>query len=390
MSLETDRTQHRPPTRETAPGKCTNPRTHTVPRRRVASWLLGALALATAPSVPASHPNDIPEEPYDAGWTLYADNDRLSLTESDEDYTAGFSMVLSGQRARDYWLSLDGALGRVNRWLGLQRFSDGDPAQRYHSFGYGMAAFTPKAISDSEPRHDQRPYACLAFMHNTRQTLIPARNTNYVTTLVLGLLGTNLCENVQDLIHDWTDGVEARGWSHQIAEGGEPTLLWRGSRQRLLHEDLTEDSHHQITWSVDAQLGYVVDVGAGISWRWGNLRTPWWSFAPQHSEYAPLGMPQVPLQRIRTNQPVESYIWAGGMVRYRLFNALLQGQFRDSEVEIDSDCMEPLLLEVWFGIAQEFASGYQLSLSIRARSDEFDGPGGKSIAWGSLALRRLF
>jgi len=314
----------------------------------------------------------------------------LSLTESDEDYTAGFSMVLSGQRAMNYPLSLDRALERVNGWLGIPDLYADEASRTYHGLGYGMAAFTPNDITNPSPRYDQRPYACLAFMHNSRQTVVPARNTSYVTSLVFGILGTNICERVQDFLHDITDGVEARGWSHQIAEGGEPTLLWRGSRQKLIHEDLSGGSHYQLTWSSDAQLGYITDIGAGISWRGGNLRTPWWSFAPQHTEYAPLGPPQSQRESLHPNQPVESYLWAGGMLRLRAYNALLQGQFRDSEVEIASDRLEPLLLELWFGLAQEFRSGYELSLSIRVRSDEFDGPGGKSIAWGSLALKSLF
>lgn len=352
--------------------------------------LLVAACCASSQTVFASHSVTPPAEAYASGWSLYLDNDRLSLTESDEDYTAGFSLVLAGRRARDHRLSLDGMLGRVNRWLGVQEHFAGETTQRYHSFGFGMAAFTPKEISDPAPRFDQRPYACLAFMHNTRQTVILARDASYLTSLVAGLLGTNLCEGIQDFIHDATNGVEARGWSHQISEGGEPTLLWRGGRQKLIHEGLSGDSHHQITWTADAQLGYVTDIGAGISWRWGNLRTPWWSFNPQHAEYAPLGPPQIPRQPVAAHQAVESYVWAGGTVRYRLYNALLQGQFRDSEVEISSGRLNPALLELWMGFAHEFRSGYELSLSIRVRSNEFDGPGEKSIAWGSLAFRHLF
>lgn len=346
--------------------------------------------LVTSAQATASHSPDLPEEPYSSGWTLYADNDRLSLTESDEDYTAGFSLAISGLRARDQWLSLDGALGRINGWLGGGDFFNGETAHRYHSFGVGMAAFTPKAIDDPAPRFDQRPYACLAFMRNTRQTVVPARETNYLTSLVVGLLGTNLCEGLQAFIHDATDGIESRGWSNQIAEGGEPTLLWRGARQQLLFENPNGDYHHQVTWSVDAQLGYVTDIGAGVSWRWGHLNTPWWSFSPQHTEYAPLGQPRIPRPDRRPDALLQSYVWAGGMLRYRVFNALLQGQFRDSKVEVSSNRLEPLLVEVWLGIAQEFAHGYELTLSLRARSQEFNGPGGKGIAWGSLALSRYF
>lgn len=348
--------------------------------------------IAATPGRPAiaSHTADLPAEPDDAGWTLYADNDRFSLTESDANYTAGFSLVLSGQRARKVAPPLDNALGRINDWFGLGDLARREVARTYHSFGFGGAAFTPEAIRDTAPRYDQRPYACLIFLQNTHQTVAPARRTSYFSTLVAGLLGTSACESSQHFVHHIANDTRVRGWAHQISDGGEPTLLWRGARQRLLYEDLAGTSHHQITWTADTQLGYITDLGTGISWRWGNLRSPWWSFAPQQVESVPFGTPHIPRRPLRTGQPVESYVWAGGMLRYRFYNALLQGQFRESDVRVTNERLEPLVAEIWFGIAQEFRNGYQLSLSIRARSREFRGPRGTSIKWGSLALQRQF
>ncbi len=311
-----------------------------------ARLFVALIATAGLGSTVAATEEPLPSEPVDAGWTIYADNDELSPSESDANYTAGFSVSLAGRRARDYPWSLDRPLGRINRWLGVDRPEGSAAARTYHSFGFGMAAFTPITIGDTAPRFDQRPYACLTFLHNTRQTVVPARASSYYSTLVVGLLGTNVCESLQNFAHSVAKGTRARGWSHQISDGGEPTLLWRGARQQLLAEDLTGPAHHQLTWTADAQVGYVTDLGIGLSWRWGNLRTPWWSFAPQQTEYVPFSTPQLPQHRLRVDQPVESYVWAGGMLRYRLYNGLLQGQFRDSTVEIPGDRLKPLIAEI--------------------------------------------
>ena len=62
-------------------------------------------------------PHDLAYEKYSTGWAFYLDNDALTTGESDEDYTGGFAVTLSGRRETEYHISLDG-------WLnGLDRFS---------------------------------------------------------------------------------------------------------------------------------------------------------------------------------------------------------------------------------------------------------------------------
>lgn len=334
-------------------------------------------------------PDEPASEPDHSGWTFYLDNDRLSLTESDEGYTAGFSLTQSGRQTRDTLLSLHTPLASLNRWLGLDRES-GANVHRFHSVSYGLAAFTPAQIQSEDPIPDDRPYACLVYTTSTQQNVAPRQNVALQSSLSVGLLGTDLCKAMQNLVHEAADGIEARGWQHQIADGGEPTALWRISRQKRLYAS-PESHRHEISVSYDAQLGWATDVGVGISWRWGRIRSPWWSFTPQQTEYAPLG---TPISRYRRTSPdstyEEAYLWAGAMIRYRLHNSLLQGQFRDSAVEMSNERMNPAFAEAWVGFTQCINGGTEFSLSIRARSPEFGAPNEKSLLWGSLALRRTF
>ena len=72
-------------------------------------------AQETRPDDTATH--DLAYEKYSTGWAFYLDNDALTTGDNDEDYTGGFAVTLSGRRATEYPISLDG-------WLnGLDRFS---------------------------------------------------------------------------------------------------------------------------------------------------------------------------------------------------------------------------------------------------------------------------
>lgn len=74
------------------------------------------------------------------------------------------------------------------------------------------------------------------------------------------------------------------------------------------------------------------------------------------------------------------------MLRYRLYNAILQGQFRDSDVEFSRSDLNPLIGEAWIGVTKELGNGLQVSLVFRARSRELKV--GPSPSWGGVIPRR--
>lgn len=326
-------------------------------------------------------------EAYNTGWAIYVDNDLLGGT--DRNYTFGFAVTLSGRRATEYALSLDPALQAVNGWLGVKRLFDAPDAPRRHDIAFGLTAFTPQDLAEPAPILDDQPYACLAFANNSEQVILAGSETSYQTTFTLGLLGTSVCESLQTQLHDLVGDDEPRGWNHQIADGGEPTFQWSLSRQQVLVRSAGEGSRHEVTGMMMGAVGYTTHIGAGLAWRWGRIRSPWWSFTPHHVDYINLGSPGT-RRGGPANGPGELYLWARAMLRYQLYNAFLQGQFRDSDVVFSRSDLNPLIGEAWIGVTKELDSGLDVSFSLRARSRAVKTIDSSAPVWGSVILRRAF
>ena len=362
-------------------------RDHRLPARR-ARWLAAAMLLlfhGAVVSATDGPPRDDPQatEPYNTGWAVYVDND--VFVDTDEGYTGGIAVSVSGRRTTEYGFSLDPALQTVNRWLGVGRLYDAPEARRRHSMEFGLSAFTPRRIEDPAPILDDHPYACLAFINNAEQAVLAQRGIVYQTSFAFGLLGTSLCESVQKSLHDVVGDNEPRGWDHQISKGGEPTFRWNLSREQLLIRGAGSGTRQELAGILETAVGYTTQVGAGLSWRWGRIRSPWWSFTPRNAEYINLGSPATGTDTA-ANEPGEFYVWAGAMLRYRLYNAILQGQFRDSDVEFSRSDLNPLVGEAWIGVTKELGNGLTVSFVFRARSRELKFV--ESPSWGGVILRR--
>ena len=355
---------------------------------RCARWLAAAMVLLLQSAVVAATdgpPRDDPQatEPYNTGWAVYVDNDVFVNT--DEGYTGGIAVSFSGRRTTEYRFSLDPALQTINRWLGVGRLYDASEARRRHSVEFGLSAFTPSRIEDPAPILDDHPYACLAFVNNAEQAVLARPGIVYQTSFALGLLGTSLCKAVQKSLHDVVGDDEPRGWNHQISDGGEPTFRWSLSREQLLIAGAGSGTRQELAGVLEGAVGYTTQVGVGLSWRWGRIRSPWWSFTPRNAEYINLGSPATRTDTPAT-EPGEFYLWAGAMLRYRLYNAVLQGQFRDSDVEFSRSDLNPLVGELWIGVTRELHNGLTVSFVFRARSRELEV--GPSPSWGGVILRR--
>jgi hypothetical protein len=343
---------------------------------RLGAVLLALGALAAAPVTVAQT-----TEPYDAGWALFIDNDALTLGSRDHDYTGGLAVTLAGRRAREWWFSLDPVLSALDTFSGAVP----DGGARYHALQFSVLAFTPGEIEAAVPLADDRPYASIVYLANSRTTVAADDRSATQSSFALGLLGTDLARGLQQMVHDALDTGEPNGWRYQIARGGEPTARYTVARLNLRAAPATLLGHRfelKDSWALSA--GYLTEANAALSLRWGRIHSPWWSFTPERAEYM---MEPAPVLSGHGSNARESYVWAGVKARARAYNALLQGQFRDSAVRYDFDETRPLIGEAWLGFTQQIGAAWRLSWVLRWQSSELrEGAGDRSLVWGGVSL----
>jgi len=319
-----------------------------------------------------------------SGWRLNADNDLLAGQNTDRDYTGGLAFTLSGKRVQQYPLSIDSWRAAIDGLLAFPALLRSSDFLSFHSQQYGMLLFTPDDIESAAPVNDDRPYASLFFMSNTEFSVVPAKGRAYVSSLSIGFLGLGLAESVQRSLHSLTDSDVPSGWQHQVSAGGEATaMLTYGVQDKLYASE-----YQQLKLEYEANLGFITDVNAGFSWRWGKINSPWWTFNPYQSKYMQQSMPVFSANK--TGGSNEFYLWAGVRLNLRAYNAFLQGQFRHSEVTISSDDLQRLVAEYWLGGTAAFAKKYRASFFLRGHTDEFKGPHARSAAWVGLVFSRAY
>lgn len=345
-------------------------------------FLLLALAV-----LPAGAGAELPEPEF-GGWQLYIDNDLFVGSGRDRDYTGGLAWSANGRATTDYWFSLDDWLGRVDRLIGFDRLRTADgteaPLTTRHGVELGVLLFTPSDITRSEALPDDHPYANVLFLTNSRQTVSADGGHIDQSALTLGLLGSPLGAWAQTVIHTAVGGSDPQGWNHQISAGGEPTLRYALGRQTLLRSTRHDGRGFDLSWGVKGGIGYATDMTGLVRFRWGRFNSPWWLFAPHQSDYICLGITE-PRQLV-TRGGEELFLWGGVSTRLRLYNAILQGQFRDSDVTIPADELNHLIGEAWLGITAKRADGWVFSFVLRGRTNEIRGADQPSPVWGSIVI----
>lgn len=326
-------------------------------------------------------------EPRDTGWALFLDNDALTFGPHDHDYTGGLAVTLAGQRARDWAGSLDPALGALDRVSGF--LGDAVPDSRWHALQVSVLAFTPGTIDEPKIVVGDRPYASIVYLANSRTSVMADAVTAYQTSLAVGLLGLDVAKAVQRSLHAATGAREPAGWDHQIADGGEPTARYSAARLRLRAAATRGRARIELKDSLAVSAGYLTEVNAALSLRAGAIRTPWWSFVPERAEY--MTEPAPVLGGGADARVSEFYAWFGVKARARLYNALLQGQLRDSDLAYDFEDLRPLIGEAWAGVTGELGAGYRVSWVLRYQTAELrPEPGDRELLWGGVSVSRSF
>jgi len=314
--------------------------------------------------------------PDEWGVGLYIDQDLVvPLFNEDRDYTMGIAAEFFWPDKKAGLYPLDGYLRQIGQWLGLHKEQD----KIVRSFMLGSITYTPDDLANPEPIYNDRPYASLLYLSNKH---IRANRTNAVgLDFQLGLLGTPISGQIQTTLHRFwreTTGsstpVKPEGWEHQISQGGELTMRIRFNNSQLLFEDR---STWDIAGSGGVALGYQTNVSLGIAARLGKLASPSWT------------LPFDPVNRgnfLPSLVGSEWYGWAAYRLRLVGYDALLQGQFRDSDVTFTWDEIEHVLHEGGIGFTFTYRP-LQFTLAINGKSPELkNGLDHRNHVWGGISI----
>lgn len=306
------------------------------------------------------------------GYGIYFDQDLfLPLVNEDRDYTMGVA-VERFERESIFQL-LQGPLGSVASLLSI----DEQRGELRTSYLLGSVNFTPDDLAATTPVVGDRPYASVLYLSNKRVVSDAIHAVG--VELQVGLLGTYVAREIQRHLHRyWREAnhsrepVTPRGWGNQISAGGEPTL-----RLRLAHSGrlLGDSRHWDLAGTYDLSIGYQTNTSVGLALRTGLLRSDFSS------------LPYDPINRgnfVPAFGDDELYLWGAARVRLVGYDALLQGQFRDSPLTYDGDAIRRVVVDAGAGVTGSWR-GVQLTLSANLKTSELDrGPADRTQWWGGF------
>jgi hypothetical protein len=316
-------------------------------------------------------------------WTIAIENDGLTGATKDRDYTAGFSGSLVGPDARRIAGPNYRALEWLDSRLGVDRLHRSErAAYQQDGVSVGLQIFTPDNIANPDLIPTDRPYANVLSLAHSHYGLDETRNVLYESTFTVGLIGSRVAESLQDGLHTVIRSAAPQGYRNQISNGGELTARYGVARHALLASS-RERSRFDLRYSLEGTAGFVTEAAAGIGMRWGVLGSPWWSASPQGS-YATRIVPNA-IDGVGLAGR-DFHFWAGLTLRARVYNALLQGQFRSSELTYGTSDLERFVLEGGVGVTRNFGR-VQLTYAVRFHTPELEsGHGARDVGWAGITV----
>jgi hypothetical protein len=200
----------------------------------------------------------------------------------------------------------------------------------------------------------------------------------------VGVLGLHVSQDLHDAVHKAVGSEAPQGYDHQISSGGEPTARYMLARHDLVYADPT--GRIDVKTTLEGSVGYLTHTSASVSLRIGHFDTPWWSFAPELTDYIAAPTPIESLGQQR-----EAYFFAGARVKAVAYNAFLQGQFRDSDVRYSYGELEPIVVQAWIGVMTQLFPNTELSYALHYQTAELsEGKAARDAFWGGVELAHSF
>jgi len=310
----------------------------------------------------------------DRGLGIYFDQDLLvPLLNQDRDYTMGMAIEFFWEKEKGLY-PLDNLVKHAGRWFGLKELDN----NVIYSFMLGTVNYTPDDLSNPLPILNDRPYSSLIYLSNKR--VRADKNNAVAAEVLLGILGTNVAKETQTSLHRlWRnvtgsdEPVNPQGWSHQISNGGELTMRVRFANSHL-QQYLSKPGSWDVATTWGASLGYQTNISASIAIRAGDINSSFWSlpFDPvNRGNFLPSAMKN------------EWYLWTAYRMHLVGYDALLQGQFRNSDVTFTSDKIEKVVHDCAVGLTIG-RNNSQITLSVNAKSAELKKAQKRRHYWGSV------
>ena len=329
-------------------------------------------------------------EPSALGAAIVLDEHLLTNGSRDQDYNGGGEVTLSGNgRGGFIGRGIDRALGAIDDLLCPQSRFAAQGWQSAHAFASGLLVFTPRDLAAHQVIYGDRPYASLFFVSSGRRYFSSNADVAYDSSLTIGLLGLAAAGDVQSALHHLTGSVQPEGWSHQVSAGGEPTARYATARQALLAAHDSDAVGWDSKWSAAGSIGTITEASASLGARWGRIESPWWAFTPEENTYVQETQPIAPA--LPAGAPPEIFAFLGARAKLRVYNAFLQGQFRQSDLTYGEGSLNQVLGEAWLGVELRTASGWAFQYLARWQSPELrSGIGSRSFVWGSIQISKTF
>jgi hypothetical protein len=349
--------------------------------------IAGALTALEIGSLAAASPLDRPRADEHRGadaptsWALRIDNDLFSGAHSDQDYSWGLVIGTTPRSDRGVSRWLGNALNTLTGTPALGSLTAQSDERRRGSYA-GLIALTPGTLRSSDPIPGDRPFASLVFLGvDELATRVDADRRRY-TSLTVGALGTTLAPRLHGVVHRWVGDEHPQGWSNQVSAGGEPTIIYRVAWIDVIAaRSFAGGARVDISSARSMSIGALTYVSASASAR---LSRGVADECPEYSELldyglGPLGCESSSLQpRWSTSAGVRAKIIG--------YNALLQGQFRDSALRVRPDNLRRTQGEAW--LALEHRSDIaEVSYFIRYATRELRrGVGARDMIWAGFTV----
>lgn len=242
-------------------------------------------------------------------------------------------------------------------------------ADNYYGIDLAHEIFTPKDILDTLLNLSDRPYAGTLFLRTFLVSSSPGKRLRLTTQIDLGVLGSlSGAEQVQKLVHRWTNSKPPEGWDFQIKN--RPYLNFN----TLIDKELiTLPQKADFTASSRVRIGSIHDdLKLGGKLRFGKLNNQFKGYNLMNRKYD-------------ENHNYQAFVYGGANVTFVLYNATLMGGIipPESEHEFKLNEIEKFVGEIYGGIQISYKN-FGLRAKLIWETKEFKQ--GEKHSWGVISL----